>query len=89
MDIKLHQIRSNCIYCCGLVLNNYDEVYMEDRQKTISREPLTVVGHYEPTVLEEHLSQFGIELTNDQLFTFNKSYIESLVGRSLIPGDVI
>jgi hypothetical protein len=23
MDIKLHQVRSNCIYCCGLVWNNY------------------------------------------------------------------
>jgi len=68
---------------------NYDEVYMEDRQKTISREPITVMGHYEPSVLEEHLSQFGIELTNDQLFTFNKSYIESIVGRTLIPGDII
>jgi hypothetical protein len=23
MNIKLHQFRSNCIYCCGLVWNNY------------------------------------------------------------------
>lgn len=68
---------------------NYDDVYMEDREKVISREPITVVGHYEPSVIEEHLSQFGIEITNDQLFTFNKSYIETLVGRALIPGDII
>ena len=27
--------------------------------------------------------------TNDQLFTFNKSYIERKLGRSVIPGDVI
>jgi hypothetical protein len=69
--------------------SNYDEVYMEDREKVISREPIVIIGHYDPTVLEEGLAQFGIEMTNDQLFTFNKSYIEALVGRPLMPGDVI
>jgi len=39
--------------------------------------------------MSEELTQFGIELTNDQLFTFNKSYIERKLGRSVIPGDVI
>jgi len=68
---------------------NYDEVYMEDREKVIAKEPIIVVGHYSPTVLEEHLSEFGIEATNDQIFTFNKSYIETLLERPLIAGDVI
>ena len=62
---------------------------MEARNKPIATDPIVVHGHYEPTVLEENLTQFGIELTNDQLFTFNKSYIERLIGRSVIPGDVI
>ena len=33
--------------------------------------------------------EFGIEITNDQLFTFNKSYIETVLKRPLIPGDII
>ena len=30
-----------------------------------------------------------MELTNDQVFIFNKSYIEQKLGRSVIPGDRI
>ena len=67
----------------------YDEVYMEERNKPISKEPVLVYGHYEPKVLEENLSQFGIELTNDQLFIFNKSYMEQRIRGKLKPGDVL
>ena len=35
------------------------------------------------------MTEFGIEMTNDQTFTFNKAYIETKLGRPLIPGDVI
>lgn len=66
-----------------------DDVYGEERNKTLSVEPIRVYGHYEPKAIEENLTQFGIELTNNQQFTFNKSYIESKLGRALIPGDVI
>ena len=69
--------------------SEYDEVYMEERNKPISKLPVVVYGHYDPTVLEENLSEFGIELTNDQVFTFNKSYIEQKIGGSVKPGDVI
>ena len=69
--------------------HDYDEVYLEARNKPIAREPIAVFGHYEPKVLEENLTQFGIELTNDQLFTFNKSYIDRKIGRGIIPGDII
>ena len=62
---------------------------MESRNKPISKTPITVHGHYDPVAMSEELTQFGIELTNDQLFTFNKSYIEKKLGRSVIPGDVI
>ena len=39
--------------------------------------------------MQENLTQFGIELTNDQIFTFNRSYIEQKIGREVIPGDVV
>jgi len=66
-----------------------DAVYMEERDKVIHSQPLEVFGHYNPTPIEENLSQFGIELTNDQLFVFNKSSIELSLGRSPIPHDII
>jgi len=68
---------------------DFDPVYMESRNKPIAKKSILVHGHYEPIALSEELTQFGIELTNDQLFTFNKSYIERKIGRSIIPGDVV
>tara|TARA_Y100000034_G_scaffold78610_1_gene94472 strand:- start:1044 stop:1634 length:591 start_codon:yes stop_codon:yes gene_type:complete len=68
---------------------DYDPVYMEARNKPIAKDPILVHGHYEPRILEENLTQFGIELTNDQIFIFNKSYIEKVLSREVIPGDVI
>lgn len=70
-------------------IEDYDEVYMEARNKPVSTEPIVVHGHYEPQALQEGLTQFGIELTNDQIFIFNKSYIEHKLGREVIPGDII
>ena len=70
-------------------ITDYDEVYKESREKAIDTEPVLVHGHYNPTVLEESLSEFGIELSNDQLFIFNKSYIEQALHRTPIPGDVL
>jgi len=69
--------------------DDFDPVYMESRNKPVSITPVTVYGHYEPKVLEENLTHFGIELTNDQLFIFNKSYIERIIQRIPIPGDII
>tara|TARA_R110000824_G_scaffold398581_1_gene602771 strand:+ start:397 stop:996 length:600 start_codon:yes stop_codon:yes gene_type:complete len=69
--------------------SEYDDVYMEERNKPIAKEPVIVYGHYEPKVLEENLSQFGIELTNDQIFIFNKSYIEQKIRDEVKAGDVI
>lgn len=67
----------------------YDPVYMESRNKPISKESILVHGHYDPVSMTENLTQFGIELENEQLFTFNKSYIERKLGRPVIAGDVI
>lgn len=69
--------------------DDFDPVYMESRNKPIATEPLIVHGYYEPIAMSENLTQFGIELTNDQVFTFNKSYVERKLGRPLISGDVI
>ena len=67
----------------------HDDVYLESRSKPIATEPIVVHGHYEPKALEENLSEFGIELTNEQLFVFNKSYIEERLNRMPLPGDII
>lgn len=67
----------------------YDEVYMESRLKTISKEPVILFAHYEPKAIEQALTQFGIEVDNDQVFTFNKLYAERKLGRPLIVGDII
>lgn len=69
--------------------NQYDEVYMEDRTKVVSKEPIVLYGHYDPKIVEEALSQFGLEVVNDQIFTFNKSYVERKIGRAPHAGDVI
>jgi hypothetical protein len=50
-----------------------DDVYGEASQKTISNTPIVLQGHYEPQALEENLTEFGIEITSEQLFTFMKS----------------
>lgn len=68
---------------------DFDEVYLEAKNKTVVSEPVLVYGHYEPSVVEEVLSNFGIELTNDQMFVFNKSYIEAELHRTPKAGDQI
>jgi hypothetical protein len=66
-----------------------DEVYMENKRKAINSDPVILFGHYDPRVIEENLTQFGVEVQNDQVFTFNKSYVERLVGRTIIIGDIL
>ena len=68
---------------------SYDDVYMEERNKVVDKTPIETWGFYEPQALDEELNQFGLTLTNDQLFQFNKAYIEQKLGRGLIPGDVV
>ena len=64
------------------IINNSSEGDNQKKQRTrkIVKKELPI---------EENLTQFGIELTNDQQFTFNKSYVEKRLGRSVIPGDII
>jgi len=76
-------------YYKSFVEEDYDDVYLEARNRTVASEPIKVHGFYEPSVVEETLSQFGIEITNDQMFVFNKSYIEKMLSREPKIGDQI
>ena len=39
--------------------------------------------------MEENLSQFGVEIQYDQVFNFNKSYLEGKLGRPIVIGDIL
>jgi hypothetical protein len=69
--------------------DDYDETYLEARSKVLDSKPILVHGHYNPTVLEETLSEFGLEIQNEQIFIFNKSYIEQKLHEEPKAGDVI
>lgn len=69
--------------------SDYDEVLGEDRGKVIEQEPILAYAHYTPTPIEQNLSEFGLEASNDQIFIFNKEDIIELIGREPIPGDQI
>ena len=68
---------SEMLYFKFLQGEDYDEVYLESKSKPIASDPILVHGHYEPKAMEQNLTEFGLELTNDQIFIFNKSYIAS------------
>jgi hypothetical protein len=80
---------SELLYYKFMLSEDYDEVYLESRSKVIATEPIEVYGHYEPKPVEQNLSEFGLELTNDQLFMFNKSSITAKLHRMPMAGDVI
>lgn len=69
--------------------NDIDDVYLESRQKTISPNPIILWAHYDPRPVEEALSEFGVQMQYDQTFTFNKSYVEGILGRPIRAGDVL
>ena len=69
--------------------SNFDNLYDEHAGKVLYQKPVLIYGHYDPKPVEEEMSEFGIELTNDQIFTFNKTTVENAIGRPLAPGDVI
>lgn len=69
--------------------SSYDKVYLEERNKVINKEPVIVWGSFDPRVIEENMTEFGLELTNDQVFVFNKTYIDKKLQRTPRPGDVV
>ena len=66
-----------------------DDLYDENRSKVFYQKPRRMYGHFDPKPFEESLSEFGIEVENDQTFTFNKREIENAFGGVLLPGDII
>jgi hypothetical protein len=80
---------SKLLYYMYYGQNSFDKVYLEERNKVISRDPITVWASYDPKVIEENVSEYGLEMTNDQTFTFNKSYIDQKLQRMPRPGDIV
>lgn len=68
---------------------SYDKTYLEERNKVISKDPIIVWGSYDPRVIEENMSEFGLELTNEQVFVFNKSYIDQKLQTIPRAGDIV
>ncbi len=68
---------------------DHDDVYMENRNKTIAKEPIIVYGHYDPQAIEENILKFGVQQESQQIFTFNKNYITRKLGRVPIAGDIL
>lgn len=90
VDSELIKLSGSKIYLYKYMdSKEYDPVYMESRNKPIMTEPVILFGHYEPMAVEEKLSQFGLELESNQIFVFNKSYVEKTAGRIIKPGDIL
>jgi len=72
-----------------LSTENFDDLYDEDRIKALSPVPVGTYAHFDPVPIQENLSEFGLELTSELSFTFNREEIRKLLGRNLRAGDVI
>ena len=80
---------SKIYYYKSFIDESYDKVYLESRNRIVSKTPIVLWASFDPRAIEEEMSEFGLELTNDQTFVFNKSYIEQNLGRPPQEGDVI
>ena len=80
---------SKIYYYKAYIDDSYDKIYLETRNRVLSKTPITLWASFDPKVIEEEMNEFGLELTNDQIFVFNKSYIETNIGRPPKEGDVI
>lgn len=90
VDDELIRLSGSKIYYYKTYLDeSYDKVYLESRNRIVSKTPVVLWASFDPSVIEEEMSEFGLELTNDQTFVFNKSYIEQNLGRGPIVGDII
>jgi hypothetical protein len=90
MDSELIKLSgSRILYYKYYESQDHDDVYMENRNKSIAKQPISVYGHYDPKAIEEGLGKFGLIQESEQLFTFNKAYIIRRLGRMPVSGDVI
>jgi hypothetical protein len=79
---------SDMYYIKFMRSENFDELYEEDRDKVYANK-LIIRGHYTPAPIGQEITQFGITLSNDQRFVFNKDYLKKKLGRLPIAGDII
>lgn len=90
IDAEVIKLSGSKLYYYKAYLNEgYDKVYLEERNKIIAKDPITVWASYDPKPIEENVSEFGLELTNDETFVFNKAYIISMLGRAPQAGDIV
>lgn len=66
-----------------------EDTFEEDTDKIYDKYPIVLVGHYDPRPVEEAIDSFGLEISNDQTFTFNRNYIEGKLHRPIWAGDLI
>ena len=64
---------SKIYYYKSFIDESYDKVYLESRNRIVSKTPIILWASFDPRAIEEEMSEFGLELTNDQTFVFNKS----------------
>jgi len=89
LDQEVIQLGGNLFHYYPVLDHDaYDDVYEETRSRLVGS-PFEVWGQMDAKVVEQNLSQFGIEFLNDQTVTFNKSYIEQRVGRKPQSGDIL
>ena len=90
VDDELIRLSGSKIYYFKTYIDeSYDRVYLESRNRIVSKTPIVLWASFDPKAIEEEMSEFGLELTNDQVFVFNKSYIEQNLGRAPKEGDII
>ena len=89
IDGEIANLAGSPIFIYRHIPGGVDDLYDENRSKVFYQKPRKMYGHFDPRPFEENLSEFGIEVTNDQTFTFNKREIENAFGVILAPGDII
>lgn len=90
VDAELIKLSGSLVMYYKVYINeNYDKTYLEERNKIVAKDPIKVWASYDPKPIEEEMSEFGLELNNDQVFVFNKSYIDRALGRPPQAGDII
>lgn len=70
--------------------NVQDKLFMENRSRDYTNEPLLIKGYYDLLDVQTELTRFGIELPAQQFYiTVNFSASTMVLGRPFVIGDVI
>lgn len=78
-------------YAVTSLSNIQDDMgFMETRDRSYSTEPVQLKGYYDFIDVQTDLTKFGLELPSQQFFIrVPYSYSIALLGRPIIPGDII